>query len=241
MISDLRERKSKALEFFLERLLQSEVKNSIGKILLFGSFSRGQLKEGSDIDLLIFVPNQLDEVGDACDTTSFETVVQFGESVEPLIFCLDELRYPHSYFLFKAVKEGKELYAMNERKMRKEEAVGYLDLAKEYMDLAKYNLSGGYYRGVIDAAYNSIELCAKGFLLLRLDSIPTSHGGVVQKFGELYVKTKIISDEVGRGLRHSLRVRNSARYEPHARIAKEDAEKIMDLANSLLKLLGQEV
>jgi hypothetical protein len=40
---------------------------------------------------------------------------------------------------------------------------------------------------------------------------------------------------------HSLRLRNSARYEPHARIAKEDAEKIMDLANSLHKLLGQEL
>lgn len=241
MITDLQEKKSKALEYFLERLLQSNVRNSIGKILLFGSFSRDKAKEGSDIDLLIFVPNQLDEVGDACDTASFEAAVQFGESVEPLIYCLDELRYPHSYFLLKAVKEGKELYAMNERKMRKEEAVGYLDLAKEYLNLAKYNLSGGYYRGVVDAAYNSIELCVKGFLLLKLDSIPTSHGGVVQKFGQLYVKTKIISDEIGRGLRHSLRLRNSARYEPHARIVKEDAEKLMDLANSLLKLLGQEL
>ena len=136
MISDLREKKSKTLEYFLERLLQGEVKNSIGKIILFGSFSRDKIKEGSDIDLLIFVPGQLDEVGDACDTASFETAVQFGEP---------------------------------------------------------------------------------------------------------YVKTKIISDEVGRALRHSLRLRNSVRYEPHARIAKEDAEKIMDLANSLLKLLRQEL
>ena len=61
--------------------------------------------------------------------------------------------------------------------------------AEEYLDAARDSLRNGYPRLAVDAAYNSAELGVKAMLLFRLDDIPGSHGGVVGKFGELYVKS----------------------------------------------------
>lgn len=44
------------------------------------------------------------------------------------------------------------------------------ELAKEYLDIALHNQKDEKFkRGVIDAAYNAAELCAKGLLSLKLN------------------------------------------------------------------------
>ncbi|HIC90524.1 MAG TPA: HEPN domain-containing protein [Syntrophaceae bacterium] len=99
-----------------------------------------------------------------------------GESVESLIRCVDEARYPQSYFLYYNLKREREVYSMDVEGLKRKEAQNYLKLASEYLDGSRANCQKGYFRIAVDAAYNACELIVKG--LLRLPDIPSSRGGL---------------------------------------------------------------
>jgi uncharacterized protein (UPF0332 family)/predicted nucleotidyltransferase len=235
------EKKQRALDFFIMELLKSETKGSIAKIVLFGSLSKGKSREESDIDLLVVASDSPGEVSNACANASLETGLTTGESVEPLVRCIDEVRHPQSYFLYSTLKRGREVYRMNGQELKRKEARNYLDLATEYFDGSKANVKKRYFRIAVDAGYNACELTMKGLLLLRLPNLPGSHGGIVTKFGELFVKTGEISKELARAVHRALEKRNNARYEPHAQITKQDAEEIIDLSEQLQRILEKKL
>lgn len=115
-----------------------------------------------------------------------------------------------------------------------------LALAKEYLDIAKFNQKyKKSYRGIIDIAYNAAELCAKGCLALKLEQLPSTHKGLIQKFSEIFVKTDIVNREVGRKLARGLRYRNLARYEKGFKLTKKEAEEVLKLAEGLKQTLEQ--
>src|SRR6266511_366789 len=233
--------KSRAMEYFLEHLPGSSVQDSIAKIFLFGSFARGEVDERSDVDLLVFSFDRLREVREACADASFEAALKYGESVEPLVYCVDDLRYVPSHFLYSVLSRGKEIYTVPEEELVVREARNYLDLAREYLAQAKNSFGVGDLRLAVDGAYNACELCCKGLLLLKLNEIPRTYGGIVQKFGELYVKAKIVPELTGRRLNLGLDLRNRARYDFHARIDREDAAEVVKLAEALIDTLNNQL
>lgn len=97
----------------------------------------------------------------------------------------------------------------------KEKLRANLKLAEKYLKAVKYTLKGGKnnIRLVIDGAYNTAELCIKSLLLIKMKNIPKTHGGVIQKFGEYYIKTEILPKETGKLSNRMLRYRNQARYD----------------------------
>lgn len=234
---DIRIMKQRALDHFLKELLKSGVENSVAKIILFGSLLKEKIRKESDIDLLVVAVDFPYEVSKACADAAFETALATEESVEPLVRCIDEIRYPQSYFLYSILKQGQEVYRMNAEELRKKESRNYLELASEYLDGSRTASQGGYFRIAVDASYNACELLIKALLLLRLPDIPGSHGGIVNKFGELFVKTGEVPKELGRAIGLALEKRNNARYEPHSEITKEHAEEIISLAERLRQIL----
>lgn len=239
--SSLQQKKYRAIEDFKKHLLSSPVKDLIAKIILFGSLKKGKVTPESDIDILVFTTNSLEKVKETCLDIALEINIDFGESVEPLVYCIDSLRYPSSYFLYYNIKNGKEEYTMEEERLRKEEAIAYLELAQEYEKSARDCSSQGHYRLAVDGAYNAVELCAKGFLILKLKDLPTSHGGLVGKFGEIYVKPKILPKEMGKEFNRGLYLRNQARYERHADIGVREAKTMLKLAQDFIKALDKEL
>ena len=233
--------KSRAMEYFMEHLLGSAVRDSIAKIFLFGSFARGDADERSDVDLLVFCFDRLREVREACADASFEAALRHGESVEPLVYCVDDLRHVPSHFLYSVLRRGKEIYAVPEEDLVVREARNYLELARDYLDQAKNSFGVGDLRLAVDGAYNSCELCCKGLSLLKLHEIPRTHGGIVQKFGELSVKAKSVPEATGRRLKLGLDLRNKARYDFHTRIAREDADEVVKLAEALIETLENQL
>lgn len=236
------QKKQRALEDFLDRLLHSDVADQIARIVLFGSVARGEVQPASDIDLLVFGTESLNRLSEACAVAAFETAMEWGESVEPLIYCSHELRFPSSFFMLQALRRGKVLYDMGEEAIRWKDAEAALGLAQEYLRSAENALENGFHRLAIDAAYNSAELCGKGLLLLKLDGLdhmPTSHGGLVQMFGKLYVRSGLIKAEFGRKLNQHLELRNKARYDFHARIVRDDAENAVELAEAMIGFLEE--
>lgn len=93
----------------------------------------------------------------------------------------------------------------------------------------------------MDAAYNAAEFAAKGLILLKQDDLPGSHGGIVSLFGQLYVKTKKIGKEIGRGLNTALKLRNVARYKPDALLLEEDAKDVLYLAERVIETLSKRI
>jgi len=79
----------------------------------------------------------LRDMEEAVADCALETGLETGESVEPLVYCIDQLRFPGSYFLYFNVNNGEEIYSMDETKLRQSESRGYLELAEEYLDGTK--------------------------------------------------------------------------------------------------------
>jgi uncharacterized protein (UPF0332 family) len=234
---DILRRRRRVLECFKRRLLKDGVKERVAKIILFGSVAKGEDTGESDIDLLILATDELEKVSEASAGAALWTGIETGVSVEPLIYCQDQLRFPHSLFISKALITGKEIYSMAEKKLRKEEARSYLNLAEIYLEGAKRSSEAGDLRIAMDAGYNAAELCVKGLLLLKADDLPKTHSGVVTKFGELYVKRRALPASMGRELHQALERRNKARYDYHAEIGERDVKKTLGLVAELVTAL----
>ena len=117
-----------------------------------------------------------------------------------------------------------------------------LALAKIYYLAAKKNFEKKIsFRLTVDAGYNAAELAIKGLLALRVDFLPATHSGTVQKFSEIYIKTGVLEKDIGRGARRGLSLRNKARYEKTAKITKENCLPILSLAEELISLLQKEI
>ncbi len=121
MEESIYKKKQNALNIFLNKVLDTEIKGKVAKIILFGSLSKREEKEASDIDLLIITTDSFKEISEACANASFYTALETGESVEPIIRCIDEIRYPRSYFLYSILKSGKEVYSMDEKELKRKE------------------------------------------------------------------------------------------------------------------------
>ena len=227
-----------AVEHFSRILLRDEVKERIAKLIVFGSVARGEATPESDVDLLVLATDDLEAVSLACADASLRTGMETQISVEPLVYCLDQLRYPHSLFIADAISSGKEIYSMAEPELSRAEAMGFLTLAQVYREAAERAVAGSDFRIAADLAYNAAELCVKGMLILGGEAIPRMHAGIVTRFGELYVRRGAIPEAVGRDLHLSLERRNKARYDWHAEIGEREAAKSVTLARELAERLG---
>ena len=92
---------------FVEELKE---KLPVSRVYLFGSFARGKVHEGSDIDLLI--------VGDFPERvfTRIERVLELTDlPIEPLVYTpaeFEELVRAGNPFILRVLREGKELRAI---------------------------------------------------------------------------------------------------------------------------------
>lgn len=109
MDSEILRRKQKAAEYFTKKLLSSRAGKDVARVVLFGSVARGEVDDYSDIDLLLFAPAP-EKVRPAVWEVGMDTYEKYGESVEPLFYSPKKYEDPDSYFLYRSIKAGKQLY-----------------------------------------------------------------------------------------------------------------------------------
>ena len=240
-IPDILVAKYDALEIFKQTLLSSDAKDQIAKMVLFGSVARGDALQDSDVDVLIFGFGDLRKLSRACAEAALDTGIESGEYIQSLVYSIDESSTPRSYFLYMAERDGKEIYSMDKDDLRDREVEDYLVLAQEYFEVAESSFANSKYRTAVDLAYNAAESCARGLLLLKLPELPRSHGGLITKFGELYVKDGPLPRKVGSDLNLMLELRSRARYDAHVLIDKRDAQDAIELAETLMKALKEQM
>ncbi len=119
--------KQAALDLFVQKLLSGPWRKRVAKVILFGSVARGEDNPASDIDVLVFSVNGLEELRDVCAEAAFEVAMETGEGIEPLVYPLSEYFNPRSYFLYRAFRSGKEVFSVGEGelKQRGAEAEGH--------------------------------------------------------------------------------------------------------------------
>jgi uncharacterized protein (UPF0332 family)/predicted nucleotidyltransferase len=224
-----------ALNAFTERLLGSPLHSRIMKIVLFGSRAKGLAREDSDMDILI-VTNNGNDLSDLIADLAFEIQMDYHVGIEPVTVPLDDLFPLRSYFLSNTLHHGQEVYAVPNEKLKQEERRNLVNLADEYLMGADHAAEHEYWRLAVDAAYNAAELAVKSLILKLDDDLPGSHGGLVGRFGELYIKTGMYEKGLGRKLNRALERRNQARYKYQAVIKQDDARAVIELAQTLKEL-----
>ncbi|MBI3326793.1 MAG: HEPN domain-containing protein [Nitrospinae bacterium] len=235
------EGKLHAFDEFLRRLRQHSVWERVAKVILYGSVPRGSAGEESDIDVLLIGTGDLREVEQVASDVAFDVLLDCGQRVDPMVYCLEDFRWPH-YFLSAVRESGKEMYNMPEEEIARREAEDLLGLAQTYLTMARSILAPEHVRGVIDLAYNAAELCVRAFLLLRVKALPRTHSGLVQQFSQIYIKKeKAISPELGRSLNRALERRNKSRYDPHATLTDADAKAVLQAAAQVIQALEGEL
>ncbi|HIE51111.1 MAG TPA: HEPN domain-containing protein [Armatimonadetes bacterium] len=228
--------KSMAREVFIQRLLRSEVGDRILRILHYGSTRRGDWHPESDVDLLVIASGDLRQVQQTCSDLAFEVILEQGQRIEAMVYCLEEWRNPR-HFLSQVQTYAQEVYAVDENTRRQREAEDLLDLAQVYLTMAEQLQNAHQARGAVDLAYNAAELAAKGLILLQGEELPRTHSGLVTHCGELLVRSGTLPSEMGRGLNRLLDQRNRARYDPHATLLPEDGETALALARQMIEAL----
>ena len=115
VISPTVQQKREAARYFAECLLKSDVRDLLAKMILFGSVAKGTAGEASDVDVLIIGTHELDHIRDVASDVQFETYERYEEGVEYLVYPLEKLRYASSYFPYRALRHGEELYGMDKK------------------------------------------------------------------------------------------------------------------------------
>jgi len=226
------------LERFKKHLLSSAVRDSIGKIILFGSHAKGTAVPDSDIDILLVLTDGLEAEKSVLNEV-YEFMTEQSASLEVVTSSVTEFFFSPDYFLRNISHYGREVYSMSEEELKLAAVRELKGLAEEDLESAEEVLDRGRLRLAIDAAYNACELAAKGLILLKQDDLPGSHGGVVSSFGQLYVKTGEVEKQIGRDLNMALKLRNEARYKPGALLRRENAVELLSLARRLLELIEE--
>jgi len=242
----IEEAREVALKSFADILLESQGESILG-LYLFGSVAKGTARPDSDLDILIVYENAsasliLDKV---CEI-SFEILLESGVLVEPVVMSAEEFRsgLGTSPFLWEVLEKGRVLYSKGETTEWKLDFKEYRKLAEEYLSYAVDAHRQGKVRLAIDAGYNAIELLLKALIISIGAGLASSHTGVLQQFGELFVKTGRVEKELGRDVHKALTLRSQARYVPVARLGREDAEAVIATAKKLMevfqRLVGSE-
>jgi len=237
--NDLHRRKLRAVDNFIEKLLSQPERDQLGRVILFGSALEGEITAESDVDLLVLGTGDLQTLRRACAAAAFETSLATGERVEPLVFPLSYYYHPASPFMHRLRRQGKEVWSVGEHELKLTLLASQHRLAADYLRVARYVYDNGDYRQAVDLAYNAAEAAVKGLLLLELEELPRTHGGLINRFGDLYARTGKVPPQMGRDLHMALQIRARARYVEEAIINQADAEEVIALAEALLERLIQ--
>lgn len=100
--------KQKALDYFLDQLMQSDAADQVEEFVLFGSLARGEADQYSDVDLVIFA-REPQKVLQEVSVISYKTLMEYGEVVEGQVYPVGEYQNPSSYFVYSAIEKGKRL------------------------------------------------------------------------------------------------------------------------------------
>ncbi len=226
-------RVAEALKEFVNAL-RAKLGDRLVKVVLFGSYAKGLADEFSDVDVLVVHRGDEAEVRAAVAYVTLEVGLKYNVPLEPIVMNVHEFQ-EETLFTREVKKFGIVLYSANPGDEALELAAEYVPLIEEYLSSARECLGKGKYRLAVDLEYNAAELAIRVLIMLKGEPLAKTHGGLLTQFGRLYIESGEVAKEVGRALHEALMLRNKARYDPRAQLKRENAEEVIELAETLLR------
>lgn len=116
--------------------------------------------------------------------------------------------------------------------------------ADRALESARLLQSGGHHEACISRAYYAMRHAAQAALLSKGES-PSTHQGVISRFGEIFVKTGILPQRSGKDFSRALERRLVSDYDSRASLnagdadrTLRDAEEFVARVRSLLSSMG---
>lgn len=235
--------REKALKNFVNRV-NEVLGDNIVSLHLFGSYAKGTAKPESDIDVLVvYQGSTRDMILDSISEIAFDIMSNTGRLIQTVIMTKEEFErgVGTSPFLWEVLVNGRVLYSSASGTEWKLDFKEYLRLAEEYLSYAKDAYEEDKIRLAIDSGYNAVELLIKALIVSTGTSLASSHSGVIQQFGELFIKIGKIERELGKSTHKALTLRGQARYVPTAELKKDDAKLVISLGMRMLEIAKREL
>ena len=155
-------------------LLGSEIRDSIAKVVLFGSYAKGTASAGSDIDVLVLTTEN-GKTEQRLMEKIYDFILGYDVPLEVLVANIDSLYLDRDYFTYNVLRYGQEIYSMDTNNIKTAMLGKLMGLAEEYLDSAQEVFENKRIRLAVDAGYNASELAAKGLILCKQDNYGKTH------------------------------------------------------------------
>jgi len=109
-----------------------------------------------------------------------------------------------------------------------------IEKAETFLHTAEYVLGIGDYDSCASRGYYAMFFIAEAALLTR-QVTSSSHKGVINLFGEHFVKTGILEKQLGGALNLAYRKRIVGDYGVDRRVTKEEAEDLLEAARDFVR------
>lgn len=115
-----------------------------------------------------------------------------------------------------------------------------LERAKEDLETAGENLSGGKYRASVNRAYYAVFHALRAITALdHFDS--GKHSGIIAFFNQHYVKMGVFDKEISKMIDSCYRLREKADYDDFFLASKDDADLQLEKAKQIVKAVERHI
>lgn len=122
-----------------------------------------------------------------------------------------------------------------------EEAVrALLRKVRDALSDAELLLKNGSAEAVINRAYYAVFSAARAALLSKEES-PNTHSGVIRRFGYHFIRTGVISEDIGDILTTAESMRGRADYDAFSEFDREEARKLTDDARRFVETIEEKI
>lgn len=112
--------------------------------------------------------------------------------------------------------------------------------AEQALSDAELLLEHGSVEAAINRGYYSVFQAARAALLIK-EERPTTHSGVIRRFGYHFVRTKQVSDDIGDVLTTAQSMRGRADYDAVTDLKQEDAVNLVDDAHQFIEIIEKHI
>ena len=232
----------KIIQKFIDRvnkLLGKRVK----KIILYGSYARGDYNGNSDIDIMILTDLTNEEIIEYRELVSniafdIEFDTNFEVMISPLVKNIEKFEYwlKRITILYECSerRSGFEWY----RKYLQNVAEHRLEQAKEDLEAGKLLYDKNFYKSANNRAYYSIFHSIKAVLALEPIDFKR-HKDVLAYFNKNYINKEIFSRMMGRKIQNASAIREDSDYDDEFIVDADKTNEQLKTAEELIELVDK--
>lgn len=209
------------------------------KIILYGSYARGDFHQDSDIDIMILVndsDDSLSEYENKIDDLTYDFNCKYGTEIMPIVKNVEEFEYwKNVYMFYKNVdQEGVTIQLEKETGTFEDIAQNKMIQAVDDLESAYILLEADKYRAANNRAYYAVFHAIDAVLSIEPVAFKM-HKDVIAYFNKNYVNKEIFSKDMGRKISKLEIIRHKSDYDDFYIASKADTVNQVAIAKEIVQ------